>query len=224
MKKITLIMMMGTLAAFIALPSFATSQVQNNDSKKKTATDPCTEAIHCNNLQTAYETESTASARYSAYAEQAENEDRHEIALLFKAISEASGIHAKNTKTVLMDAGQKVPELKPKYTVRKTIDNLKDAIEDEIFEAETMYPEFIVHANKAQHQPAIRSLNYAYLTTHKHKALLEKALSAMKDYNLEPLANRYYVCPDCGNIYETTAPSNCEVSHTASIKFHEISD
>lgn len=221
MKKITLIMLMGALVAFFALPSFTSQSQQKASSEEKTYASPSVLA-NLENLQNAYESEITASAKYAAYADKATEEGRHEIALLFKAVSKASGIHSENTKAVLKDAGQSVPVIEPEFTVNSTMENLRDAVFDENYETETMYPEYVIQANKARHQPSMRSLNFAYLTSQKHKVLFEKAVAAMKNYNLEPLASKYYVCATCGNIYENTAPSNCEISQTTGIKFYEI--
>lgn len=223
MKKITLIMLMGALIAFFALPSFTSQSQQKASSEGKTYADPNFLA-NIENLQNAYDSEFSASARYAAYADKAEDEGRHEIAILFRAVSKASGIHAENTKAVLKDAGQSVPVVEPEYTVSSTMENLKDAAFDENYETETMYPDYIIQANKAQHLSSIRSLNFSYLTSQKHKALFEKAIKAMKDYSLEPLSSKYYVCSTCGNIYENTAPSNCEISQTTGMKFYEIPD
>ena len=75
-------------------------------------------------------------------------------------------------KAVLGESGQKVPEIKPEFTVNSTKENLKDAIAGEGYEVSTMYPEFMTNANTAGTQLALVSLNYAYKTEQKTQSFL----------------------------------------------------
>lgn len=224
MKKTTLIMLMGALAVMAVLPAFTTTNGLRTSSQENTIVSPEAKATNLENMQAAYKGETTASAKYAAYSEKAEEEGYHEIAMLFKAASEAEGIHAGNHKAVLAQAGASVPEFEPEFTVNSTKENLKDAIEGETYEVTTMYPEFLINANKAGNQIAMISLNYAYKTEQKHKAFYEKALAALENDNLQSLPTVYYVCPTCGNTYETEAPTRCGISMTSGDKFIEISD
>ncbi|NOU48326.1 MAG: rubrerythrin [Bacteroidales bacterium] len=177
------------------------------------------------NLQSAFKGESTASAKYAAYSKKAEEEGYHEIALLFKAASVSEKIHAENHKAVLSEAGQKVPVITPEFSVNDTKENLKDAINGEGYEISTMYPEFLTNANTAGNQLALMSLNYAYKTEKKHKPMYEKALAALQSNIVKSLPTAYYVCPTCGNTYESTnLPKRCGISMTSDEKFIRISD
>ena len=53
------------------------------------------------NLKEGYKGESTASAKYAAYADQARKEGLTQIAIMFTSTSKAEAIHAANHKTVL---------------------------------------------------------------------------------------------------------------------------
>ncbi|MBP6334533.1 MAG: rubrerythrin family protein [Bacteroidia bacterium] len=174
------------------------------------------------NLQDAFKGETTASAKYLAYSQKAEAEGFHEIALLFKATSLSEKIHANNHRAVLEENGQKIPVITPEFTVKSTAENLKDAIEGEGYEITTMYPEFITAANTAGDQLSLVSLNYAYKTEKKHKPLYEKALQALQSNNVKSLASIYYVCPTCGNTYDTSIPKRCGISMTTAEKFVKI--
>lgn len=174
------------------------------------------------NLQAAFKGETTASAKYAAYSKKAEQEGQHEIALLFKAASTAENIHAINHKAVLQEAGVAVPSIKTEFTVKSTKENLQNAIAGETYEATIMYPEFLTAANAAGNQLALISLNYAYKTEKKHKAFYEAALTALQNSTTKKLAAVYYVCPTCGNTYETTSPARCGISMTAGEKFIKI--
>lgn len=184
------------------------------------ATDVQTATV--NNLITAYTGETTASAKYAAYAKKAQEEGFTQIALLFKATSASEKIHANNHRSVLEDMGQTVPDVKPQYTVRTTKENLADAITGESYEITTMYPEFLTAANAADNQLALTSLNYAYRTEQRHKPLYEKALAALQNNEMKSLSAEYYVCPTCGNTYDSVPPKRCRISMTNSERFVKI--
>ncbi len=57
------------------------------------------------NLQAAFLGESTASAKYAAYAKKAHAEGLDRIGLMFEATSKAESIHAGNHKAVLQQLG-----------------------------------------------------------------------------------------------------------------------
>lgn len=174
------------------------------------------------NLQAAFKGETTASAKYAAYSKKAEQDGYHQIALLFKAASASENIHANNHKAVLKESGIGVPVIKPEFSVKSTKENLEDAIAGETYEVTTMYPEFLTAANAAGNQLAMMSLNYAYKTEKKHKVFYEAALMALQNNTVKSLPAVFYVCPTCGNTYETTAPARCGISMTSSEKFIKI--
>ena len=189
-----------------------TSIVVGADNKAKTI----------ENMQAAFKGETTASAKYAAYSKKAEQEGYHEIALLFKAASTAENIHAGNHKAVLQESGIAVPVINPEYNVQSTKENLEDAIKGETYEVTTMYPEFLTTANAAGDQLALISLNYAYKTEKKHKVMYETALAALQNNTMKSLPVVFYVCPTCGNTYETKAPARCGISMTNGEKFIRI--
>lgn len=174
------------------------------------------------NLLAAFKGETTASAKYAAYSKKAEQEGQHQIALLFRAASVSENVHAGNHKSVLEESGTPISTIIPQYTVKSTKENLEDAVKGETYEVNSMYPEFITVAGTAGNQLALISLNYAYKTEKKHKALYENALLALQNNNTKSLGTVFYVCPTCGNTYETTAPKRCGISMTGSEKFIKI--
>jgi rubrerythrin len=180
--------------------------------------------VNVKNLLEAFKGETTASAKYDAYSKKAEAEGLHEIALLFKAASTSENIHANNHKAVLEDGGVSIPTIKPEFSVKSTIENLKDAIAGEGYEVSSMYPEFLKAANLAGNQLATISLNYAYKTEIKHKAYYEKALAALQSNSVKSLPLVYYVCPTCGNTYDVSVPKRCGISMTYSNKFIKVSN
>jgi rubrerythrin len=239
MKKTTIIISLAAITSLSLLQS-CNSKSQANTQMQKPATESTSNekedaeeksdkltsseanATNIQNMQAAFKGETTASAKYAAYSKKAEAEGHHQIALLFLAASKSEKIHANNHKTVIEDAGQKTPAITPEFTVKTTAENLKDAIAGESYEISTMYPEFLKNANTAGNQLSLMSLNYAYKTEQKHKPLYEKALAALQNNTVKSLASVYYICPTCGNTYDTSAPKRCGISMTSSEKFIKI--
>jgi len=172
------------------------------------------------NLTAAFTGETTASAKYAAYSKKALAEGFPQIAMMFKAASASENIHANNHRSVLEDMSAPIPTVTPEFTVKATKENLLDAIAGESYEISTMYPEFI--ANAKGNQLALISLNYAYKTEKKHKVLYDKALAALQSNQVNALSMQYFVCPTCGNTYDTTPPKRCGISMTSAEKFITI--
>jgi rubrerythrin len=221
MKKTSIIMVFVAAATVVLFQSFTGNTVSSKNSASAVAD---AKAINFQNMQDAFKGETTASAKYAAYSKKAEEEGFHEIAMLFKAASASEKIHATNHKAVLGEGGQKVPVITPEFTVKSTKENLKDAITGEGYEVSTMYPEFMTNANTAGNQFALVSLNYAYKTEQKHKVFYEKALAALESNTVKSLPAVYFVCPTCGNTYDTTAPARCGISMTSGEKFIKIAN
>jgi len=182
------------------------------DAKTKTIAD----------MQAAYKGESNATARYAAFSKKAAEEGHKEIAMLFKAASLAEKIHAGNHKAVLEEMGVAAEPVVLDVLVKSTKENLEAAIKGESYEVAEMYPAFLKDANAAGNQLALISLNYAYKTEKKHKAYYEKALAALTTNTDKTLAVTYFICPTCGNTYETSAPKRCGISMTGGEKFVKI--
>jgi rubrerythrin len=225
MKKSSIAMVFATALSVVVFQSFTSNTNTKGEIKKNSVSQTVVgdaKTINLQNLQDAFKGESTASAKYAAYSKKAEEEGYHEIAMLFAAASKSEKIHANNHKAVLSESGQKVPEIKPEFTVKSTKENLKDAITGEGYEVSTMYPEFMTNANTAGNQLSLVSLNYAFKTEQKHKVFYEKALAALESKTMKSLSSVYYVCPICGNTYDTTPPSRCGISMTGSEKFVKV--
>lgn len=174
------------------------------------------------NLKEAFKGESTASAKYAAYAKKAKQEGHNNIALLFEAASKSESIHANNHKAALQELGVKTDKVDPKFDVKSTKDNLQDAINGESYEVSTMYPQFLKTANDANVNIATISFNYAFQTEKKHKELYKNALNQLNNSNENSLAKQYFVCTTCGNTYDGPAPNRCGISMTPKERFVTI--
>jgi rubrerythrin len=172
------------------------------------------------NLKAAYNGESTASAKYAAFAEKAKAEGLDTISVMFQATSKAEAIHAANHLKVLEKLGEKVtgPEIGA-YTILSTAENLADAIKGETYEINSMYPEFIAAAEKEKSADAVKSFTWAVDTEKKHQTFYGTALAAASAGEEKSLPANWFVCPVCGNTYNEAVITACDFCMTEKDKF-----
>ena len=173
------------------------------------------------NLKAGYNGESTASAKYAAFAQKAKEEGFDTVAVMFMATSKAEAIHAANHKKVLEKLGVVIdaPQIGA-FNVLSTAENLADAIKGETYEIETMYPGFLESAKKEKSAAAIKSFTWALDTEKKHQAFYNSALTALNNGGEKSLPSNWYVCPVCGNTYDAgTVKEKCDFCQTPKEKF-----
>ncbi len=154
------------------------------------------------NLQTAYEGESNARAKYTAFAAQADSEGFKDVASHFRAAARAEQIHAENHARVIRQMGAE-----PKCVIHPgqagtTADNLKAALAGDEYERDVMYPGFIAEAKQNNQNAALRTFSWALDAEAEHAQLYKSALESLKTGKA---AVTYYVCIICGY---TTADGN----------------
>ncbi len=171
------------------------------------------------NLKDAYKGESTASAKYAAFAEQARKEGFPQMGYMFDATSKAEAIHAANHKLALEKMGGKTDPVKPEFIVKTTKENLEDAIKGESFEINSMYPGYISSARSDNALGATKSFTWAMDTEKKHLQMYTNALNALNAKKANTLPTVYMVCPKCGNTYDKKPEKACSFCSTASTKF-----
>lgn len=171
------------------------------------------------NMINAFGGESMANMRYRHFADQAEKDNYPNVARLFRAVSHAEFIHAG-------DHYRELKHLEDGFTANSmgafgpgnTLRNLGLAIAGETFEIEEMYPAYMAVAEFQGEKSAYRSFEWSYKTEKMHKALFEKAQTAVvgeKDVDLGPVQ----VCQVCGYTLEGDAPDNCPVCTAPKKKF-----
>lgn len=153
------------------------------------------------NLMEAFAGESQANRKYTAYGRKAEAEGKTNAAKLFKAASDAETLHALKHFQVANMIGN-------------TADNLKDAVEGETYEFESMYPPFIEQAEKEGNKAAVQTFTYAMEAEKVHARLYKEALENI-DNDEEVF---FYLCPVCGNI-EMSVPEKCFICNVKGEKF-----
>ena len=175
------------------------------------------------NLKAGIKGETTASAKYAAFAEKAKAEGHDTIAKLFDAASKSEGIHAANHLKVLKSLGEKMEDFKPEFVIKTTRENLLAAIEGEAHETKTMYPQFLTDAKTEKAEKAIKSFTWAFDTELKHLDFYKKALSALDSKSENTLPFVYAVCTVCGNTYDyTKIAENCSFCGTSKDRFLKV--
>ena len=171
------------------------------------------------NLQTAFNGESNAKARYEAFAVKADAEGYAGVAGLFRAASLSESIHAaKHAKAIealgaLPKADIKVPE------VKTTKENLKEAVKGENHEAKSMYPAFLKKAEADKNQQAMYSFKGAMAAEKMHSKYYSQALANLKDWKT---AKKFLVCQVCGYTTMDLKIKVCPVCASPRDKFTEV--
>lgn len=148
-------------------------------------------------LEEGFAGESQARNRYLFFADRAEEEDKPNVARLFRAAAEAEKVHARNHAEAL-------------GMVKDTAENLEDAIEGENYEHTEMYPGFIEDAREEGESQALRSFTWAKKVEVKHESLYKRALEAVRGgEDLED--DKFFVCDKCGYTTEGKVPEVCPV-------------
>jgi rubrerythrin len=176
------------------------------------------------NLKAGIKGETTASAKYAAFAQKAKDEGYNNIAKLFEAASKSESTHAANHRKVLEEMKETMADFKPEFLVKSTAENLQAAIDGETYEVQTMYPGFIKDAREEKVPKALKSYNWANDTEKKHAEFYTAALKALQGGNEKSVSSKYAVCPVCGNTYEAEkADAKCAFCQTDKEKFIPIS-
>jgi rubrerythrin len=149
------------------------------------------------NLADAFAGESQANRKYLAFAKQAEVDGYPQVARLFRAAAHAETIHAH-------------AHLRAMGGIKKTEENLAEAIEGEGFEFMKMYPPYLAEAQQEGDRMAEVTFRNALAVEEVHHTLYTQALAAVKAGG-DLAARPVYVCEICGNTVYDKAPDKCEV-------------
>jgi rubrerythrin len=182
--------------------------------------------ITVQNLLAAFEGESNAHAKYTAFAAKADEDGLHGAASLFRAAARAEQIHATNHSRVLHQLGSRSECEIHAVEVKTTLENLKTALNGERYEIDTMYPSFLDEAKERKNTAAIRTFSYALEAEKTHARLYGEAialLAAGKKDSWIAEARDFYVCPVCGYTSETEEEhEHCPVCNCLWEKFEII--
>lgn len=171
------------------------------------------------NLLAAFEGESNAAVRYTAFSKKAEEEGYLRVAVLFKAAARAEQIHAASHAKVIaqMNAAPEAKIAEP--AVGTTAENLAAAKQGEEYERDVMYPEFIGEAEASGASGALRSFRLAREAEAVHAALYGHALENLETQREAAI---FYVCPFCGEVTDDPSLHTCPICNAPKAKFEEF--
>ena len=171
------------------------------------------------NLQTAFDGESNAKARYEAFAAKADKEGYLGVAGLFRAAAFSESLHAaKHAKAIEALGGTAKADVKAPV-VNSTKENLKAAMKGENYEARQMYPAFIKKAESDKNQQAAMSFKGAMATEKAHAKLFSKASADMNGWKAK---KKFIVCQTCGYTTDDLTIKVCPVCSQPRGQFKEI--
>ena len=156
------------------------------------------------NLKAAFAGESQANRKYLAFAHKADQEKKPYAARVFRAAADAETIHAH-------------AHLRAMKGIGTTEENLKEAVEGEVYEFTEMYPGMIKEAAAEGEKSAERSMDLANKAEQVHAEMFKKALA---DPSQE--GPRLFVCQVCGHVAEDHAPDACPICGSKSQVYKEI--
>lgn len=148
-------------------------------------------------LQTAFNGESTATAKYALYAAECEKAGYLSLATFFKAASFAESVHAGNhAKTALKLFGVKmVPALKP-FAFTDVKSAVEDALAGETYEYTEMYPAMVEDAQSEKLAAAVRTFDTARKAETEHGRIYREALADLDGW--KAAGRKFWICPVCG--------------------------
>ncbi len=158
------------------------------------------------NLLAAFEGESNAHAKYTAFAAKADTEGWRGAASLFRAAARAEQIHAENHARVIKQLGGEARCEIHAPEVKSTLENLKAALAGEQYEIDTMYPGFLAEATERKNNAAVRTFHGALEAEKTHARLYGEAIALVEAGKKDTWvreARAFYVCPVCGHTTET---------------------
>ncbi len=163
------------------------------------------------NILTAFAGESQARNRYTYFASQAKKEGYVQIAAIFEETANQEKEHAKRLFKFLEGGEVEITAAFPAGCIGTTAENLQAAAEGELYEHETMYPEFAAIAEEEGFKTiaaAFRAIAKAEIGhEERYRALLE---NIEKGRVFERDTEVVWRCRNCGYLHEGKgAPSVC---------------
>lgn len=172
------------------------------------------------NLQTAFNGESNASARYLAFAQKADEEGYGKAASLFRAAARAERVHFERHAKVIRELGGAPVVHSEVLVVKSTAENLEVAMKGEIYESTVMYPDFLVKAENDKIKSAIDAFEDAGAAEAIHADLYKEALENLKGW--KGGNQNFYVCAFCGNVVEKIDFQQCPICGKSEKQFMAV--
>lgn len=223
MKNLYRNLILTAAALTLSLSAISCSSAEKIASTGGSATTAATSkgATTLENLQTAFDGESNANAKYLAFAKKADDEGYTKVASLFRAAARAEEIHMGNHAQVIKKmGGAPKADVKP-AEIKTTAENLKGAIEGETYERDKMYTDFIAEARSNGNTDALKTFNFAKVAEGEHAKLYAEALANLADW--KGGKTTFFVCSTYGYTTTDVNLQKCPVDFTPKEKFESIS-
>lgn len=171
-------------------------------------------------LQTAFNGESNAAAKYTLYAQKAKEAGYASVAAFFSAASFAESIHAKkHAKVLKLYNTQAKSEIKlPEWVDVKTA--LQDAIKGETYEFTEMYPGFIKTATDKKMTAAIKSFENAMKAEVVHAEYYKAAQDNLEAW--KAAGKQFHICNICGYTTNDGSVETCPYCAAPKTKFQSF--
>ncbi|BDC36606.1 rubrerythrin family protein [Candidatus Methanoliparum sp. LAM-1] len=156
-------------------------------------------------IEEAFAGESMAHMKYQIFSEVAEKEGFPNIANLFRAISFAELVHARN-------------HYKSLGNVKKTEENLQECINGENYEVNEMYPVFNNTAKLQNEKDAEKNTYYALEAEKIHEIIYKESKDSVKQ-NKDIDVDTISICPVCGYTVKGEPVDRCPICGTSGKKF-----
>jgi rubrerythrin len=165
--------------------------------------------ITLDNLQTAYNGEQNANAKYLAFAKKADQEGYARVAQLFRAAADSERIHAGMHAKVIEQLGARPAADIKAPVVGSTQENLAEAVKGEGYETDSMYPGFLTQAKKDKNKNAMIAFERAGEVEGNHQKIYKEALRNIAAWKQS--SKSFLVCQVCGNLVEKITFAHCPV-------------
>ncbi len=159
------------------------------------------------NLMKAFAGESMARNKYEYFAKIAQKEGFRDIAEHFQRAANNEKMHAKLELKACN-------ELLGEDALGNTVENLKEAIEGESYENETMYPDFAAIAKEEGHNKISKMLELIGKIEVEHENMYRELLRRLEagEEHLSENDEEEWICEVCGYIHRgKKAPKVCPV-------------
>lgn len=155
-------------------------------------------------LKLAFNFESTTAQKYTGYAQKATEEGFDTIAWLFIAVAKSEIIHASNYVKVIEKFGGNIGSAEiGDYEVKSTTENLQDAINNETYAMQSMYPGFIRDGEQEKAPEAAKAFTWAWDAEKKHIKYFRNVAGVILSGNETGIPCDWLICPTCGNVYNS---------------------
>ena len=172
------------------------------------------------NLQAAYEGESNAAVKYTAFAIKADVDGFARVAALFRAAARAEQVHAVHHARIIAKLGATPHANIRAHEVKSTRENLETAKAGEEYERDEMYPDFIKEAELSGHKDAVRSFTLALKAEAVHAKLYGEALANLEAQRVQ---TTFYVCLVGGEVTDNPDEAqHCPICNAPREKFDAI--